>query len=360
MREDRGTGMAVAGLLQRFDGYQRRHRWVGLPLAVVYKFVDDQGTYQAALLSYYGFVSLFPLLLLAVTILGFVLANDPAAQQAVLTSALRNFPVIGDQIGANVHSLHGSVAALWIGVAVSLYGSLGITQALLNAMCQMWAVPIAERPGLPAAYGRGLLLLGLIAVGVLVTTALSAVGTAAAGAIAAGPLAALGPAVGVVSLLLAIAVNVGVFLVGLRLITVAPVGLRDLLPGAVAAAVAWQVLQLAGTYLVGHELAGMSASYGLFGIVLGLLAWIYVAVLIILFCAELNTVRVLELFPRSLFSVMPDDPDMTIGDQRALTAYARAPRAKNYQDIDVSFEPPAQSAGEDARAARPGEDAADA
>ncbi len=159
----------------------------------------------------------------------------------------------------------------------------------------------------------------------------------------------------VVSLLLAIGVNVGVFLVGLRLITVAPVGLRQLLPGAVAAAIAWQALQLVGTYLVGHELAGMSAAYGLFGIVLGLLAWIYVAVLIILFCAELNTVRVLGLSPRSLFSVLPDDPDMTVGDQRALTAYARAPRQKSYQDIDVTFEPPTEFAGDDARAAPPGE-----
>jgi YihY family inner membrane protein len=349
--------MAVAGLLQRFDGYQRRHRWVGLPLAVVYKFVDDQGTYQAALLSYYGFVSLFPLLLLAVTILGFVLANDPAAQQAVLASALRNFPVIGDQIGANVHSLHGSIAALWIGIVVSLYGSLGVTQALLNAMCQMWAVPIAERPGLPAAYGRGVLLLGLLGLGVLATTALSALGTVTSGALATGPLAGLGPVVPVVSLLLAIAVNVGVFLVGLKLITVASVGLRDLLPGAVAAAIAWQVLQLVGTYLVGHELAGMSASYGLFGIVLGLLAWIYVAVLIILICAELNTVRVLELSPRSLFSVMPDDSDMTAGDHRALTAYARAPRQKSFQDIDVTFEPPPSAGDEAPGTARPGRSA---
>ncbi len=340
--------MAVAGLLARFDGYQRRHRWIGLPLAVVYKFVDDQGSYQAALLSYYGFVSLFPLLLLAVTTLGFVLSHDPAAQQAVLGSALRNFPVIGDQIGANVHSLNGSVAALVIGIVVSLYGALGVTRAALTAMCQMWAVPVAERPGLPASYGRGLLLLGVLAVGVLATTGLSALTTATSGVVAG-----LGDVVRVVSTAIAIAVNVGVFLAGLRLVTVAPVSLRQLLPGAVAAAIAWQLLQLVGTYLVTHELQGMSASYGLFGIVLGLLAWIYVAVLIVLLCAELNTVRVLELFPRSLLSVFPDDADMTAGDRRALTAYAQAPRQKSFQDIDVSFELPTQQSGEDTLDAAP-------
>ncbi len=343
----------MTGLLQRFDRYQRHHRWVGLPLAVVYKFVDDQGSYQAALLSYYGFVSLFPLLLLAVTVLGFVLANDPAAQQAVLGSALRNFPVIGDQIGANVHSLHGSVTALVIGIVVSLYGALGVTRAALNAMCQMWAVPVAERPGLPAAYGRGLMLLGVLAVGVLATTALSALTTATSTAAAAVPVAGL--LLRVVSVLVAIAINVGVFLLGLKLVTVAAVGLRQLVPGAVAAAIAWQLLQLVGTYLVAHELQGSSASYGLFGIVLGLLAWIYVAVLIVLFCAELNTVRVLELYPRSLLSVLPDDPDMTTGDRRALTAYAQAPRQKSFQDIDVSFEIPAQPTGDDVLDAVPPE-----
>jgi membrane protein len=106
--------------VRRLDTFQRTHRWAGLPLAVIYKFIDDQGTYQAALLTYYGFVSLFPLLLLAVTILGFVLTGNPAVQQAVVNSALRNFPVIGDQIAGNVHSLHGNITALVIGILVSL------------------------------------------------------------------------------------------------------------------------------------------------------------------------------------------------------------------------------------------------
>lgn len=58
------------GVVRRIDGYQRRHRWLGVPLAVVYKFVDDQGSYLAALVTYYGFLSLFPLLLVMSTVLG--------------------------------------------------------------------------------------------------------------------------------------------------------------------------------------------------------------------------------------------------------------------------------------------------
>jgi membrane protein len=123
-----GTG-PLSTVISRLDGYQRRHRWLGMPIAVLYKFFDDQGTYQAALLTYYGFVSLFPLLLLLNTGLGYALHGNAHLQQQVLNSALGQFPVIGDQIGANIHSFHGSTLALVVGVIGSLYGALGIAQA---------------------------------------------------------------------------------------------------------------------------------------------------------------------------------------------------------------------------------------
>jgi membrane protein len=141
----------------------------GLTLAVVYKFIDDQGTYLAALITYYGFVSLFPLLLLLllllllVTILGFALQGDPALQQQILHSALRDFPIIGDQIGQNIHSLHGSVPAVIIGILARLYGGLGVTQAGQHALDTVWAVPRAARPDTLRTLVRGLTLLVLVA-----------------------------------------------------------------------------------------------------------------------------------------------------------------------------------------------------
>ena len=324
---------------RRLDTFQRTHRWAGLTLAVIYKFVDDQGTYQAAVLTYYGFVSLFPLLLLAVTILGFVLTGNPAAQQAVVNSALRNFPVIGDQIAGNVHSLHGNVGALVIGILVSVYGGLGVTQAAINTMNQLWVVPVAERPGLGPAYGRGALYLLTVAAGLIITTTLSGLSTAA-GALLPGSTVAETVA-RIASTLLATAINTGLIVVGFRLLTFRHITFRQHLPGAVVAAVVWQLLLLIGTYLVTHELQGTSASYGVFGIVLGLLAWIYLSTLMILLCAELNTVRVLQLAPRSLLSVAePANTAVTAGDRRAFTAYARAQRRKTFQQIDVSFDPP--------------------
>ena len=70
---------------ERLDRFQQRHPGAGFPLAVIYKYVDDSGAYLAALIAYYGFVSLFPLLLLLSTVLGFVLpGTGPAAAGAAL------------------------------------------------------------------------------------------------------------------------------------------------------------------------------------------------------------------------------------------------------------------------------------
>jgi membrane protein len=323
--------------VSRVDRFQREHRWAGFPLAVVYKFIDDLGSYQAALLTYYSFVSLFPLLLLAVTILGFVLAGDPPAQQAVLGSALHNFPVIGQEIGANVHALHGSWWGLVVGIVVSVYGALGVTQAAVTTMCQIWAIPVAERPSLPVAYGRGATVLLVVGAGVLLTTALSGL-TTAVGAVlppwAGGLWARLVPVV------VAVAINTVVFTAGYRLLTPRHLGWHRVVPGALFAAAAWQVLQLVGTYLIGHELAGSSASYGLFGIVLGLLVWLYLGALIALFGAQINAVRVLRLYPRSLLAVaVPDDRATTRADRRAYRAYAASQRRKTFQTVAVDFHP---------------------
>src|SRR5690349_13540864 len=99
------------------------------PYAVIKKFGDDQAGYLAALIAYYGFFSLFPLLLVFVSILGFVLHGNPSLQDQILNSALRNFPVIGPEITRNIHSVRGSGATLIIGALGTLWAGLGVTQA---------------------------------------------------------------------------------------------------------------------------------------------------------------------------------------------------------------------------------------
>ncbi|WP_018332864.1 YihY/virulence factor BrkB family protein [Actinomycetospora chiangmaiensis] len=324
------------GVVGRLDEYQRRHRWAGLPIAVLWKFIDDEATYLAALITYYGFLSLFPLLLLALTVLGFVLQGDPALQQALLTSALRNFPVVGDQIGENVRSLQGSVEALVVGIVVSIYGGLGVTVAVQNAFARMWVVPKAERPALPTAYARGALAVVVLALAIGTAAGLTALGALLPRL--PSPLAGLAQ---VLLTLAGIAVNALLVVLAFRLLTPRPLTTRQVLPGAIVAAVAWYLLQTLGAYLVQYQLSGMNASYGVFGIVLGLLAWIYLSAVVALFCAEVNTVRVLGLSPRSLLSAFPDDTDTTPADERAFASYAAAERLKSFQTIDVDFDPTA-------------------
>lgn len=321
--------MSMSG---RIDAFQRRHRWAAVPLAVAYKLADDDGPYLAAMIAYYGFVSLFPLLLLGVTLLGFVLHDDPVAQQAVLTSALRNFPVIGDQIRANVRSLEGSWTALVVGVVIALYGGLGVTHAAQHALNQVWAVPKAARPSIQSSYGRGLLMVGLVGMGLLLTAALSA-------ATSTTELADLGVLVRTAGMIVSIVVNIALFLLTYRLLTPRRLPVGRAWVGAVSAGLSWQVVLTAGTYLLATRLPGASATYGLFAIVLGLLFWIYVAAALFVVCAEIDAVLVERLYPRSLFSFYPDNRDMTRADRRAYASYAETERQKDHQRVDVSFDP---------------------
>lgn len=326
--------MGVVGWLDRA---QRRHRWFSLPLGVVYKFLDDQATSMAAMITYYGFASLFPLLLLLVTCLGFALNGNPELQQAVLSSAVRDFPVIGEQLTQNVHSLHGSTAGLVVGIGGSLYGGLGIALAMQNAMNKIWAVPRAERPSLLGAYGRALALLGLLVLGVLATTAMSAMATLRLPD--GGVIGSL--AWRVAGVLLSVAVTSALLALAYRLLTSVRIPTWDeLWPGALTATVLWQLLQGVGVFLVGHRLRGASATYGLFGIVLGLLGWIYLGALILLIGAEINTVRARRLFPRSLLAPDPSDSAITPADRRAYASYAETERQKNYQTIHTDFKTP--------------------
>ncbi|HEY4019331.1 MAG TPA: YihY/virulence factor BrkB family protein [Pseudonocardiaceae bacterium] len=303
-----------------------------MPVAVLYKFIDDQGYYLAALLTYYAAVSLFPLLLLLVTGLGFALQHNPGLQQQVLHSAVIDVPVIGQQLATNVHSLHGTVAGVAIGAVGALWGGLSVAGAAQTVMNKLWAIPRVRRPNIGAFYARSLLLLVVLGIGVLLTTGLTALTTLEADI--GGDRA---PLVRIGATILAAAVNMLLFLLGFRVLTAREFTLRQLRAGVVAAALTWQGLQEIGAYLVDHELRGASATYGLFGIVLGLLTWLYLAMTAIILCAEINTVLVLRLWPRSLLTPFTTSARLTAADHRAYTAYATTEQHAEQERIRVRF-----------------------
>ena len=324
-------------MVSRVDAYQQRHRWAGLPLAVLYKFADDQGTYLAAQITYYGFVALFPLLLLLATILGYALHGNQHLQRQVLDSALTQFPVIGDQITANIRSFHGSLVGLVIGMLGCVYGGLGIVQAVQSMLNKVWGVPRDSRPNPFRARLRSLLLLAFGGASVIVTTVLSALGAAAN---AYG--ASLGGSLRALAIAAAVTLNVTMFTVAFRVLCARPVTVRQIGIGAVAAAVTWQVLQWAGTLLLGQKLKGATATYGLFAIVLGLMAWVYLGAITVVVCAEFNVVRAGRLWPRGLLAPFASDAVLTPADERAYTSYAKTERHKTFENIDVSFGEPAR------------------
>lgn len=326
--------MTGGGVTARLDRFQQRHPWAGLPLAVLYKFIDDQGHVLAALITYYAFVSLFPLLLLLVTLLGYALHGNEELQLRVLNSALGQFPVIGDQL-TNIDPLRGKVLGLVVGILGSLYGGLGVAQACQNAMNKVWAVPRNARPNPIKARGISLLLLLLLAGGVGITTVLSALAT---GAEEFG--SDLGVGARVLATALSVAVNAVLFMVAFQLMTAEHVTPSQVRGGALAAAVCWQVLQQVGTYFVGHELKGASGTYGVFGLVLGLLAWIHLGALAIVMCAEYSVVRTKKLWPRSLLAPFSEDSGLTEGDRRAYSSYPMTEKHKDFETVDVDFHEP--------------------
>jgi membrane protein len=277
-------------------------------VAVQKKFGEDEGGNLCAMLTYYGFLSLFPLLLVFFTVLGFALDGNPSLQQDLRTSALANVPIIGDQIARNVTSVQGSGVALVVGILGTLWGGLGIANAAQDAMNRVWGVPRAARPGFVSRVLRDLGLLATIGVAIVATTVLGSAAGFVSGSIG------WRVAAGVVSL----GLDMAVFALAFRLLTARELPWSALIPGAALAAAGWEVVLVLGGVYASHVLEGMSQTYGMFAIVLGALVWIFLQARVVVYAVEVNVVRLDRLWPRSLVSVVGQDADDTLarGDAR--------------------------------------------
>ncbi len=313
--------MSLGERAHALDRFQQRHRGPAFGAAVIKKFGDDEAGSMAALIAYYGFVSLFPLLLVLVTVLGFVLEGDQKTQEEVLHSTLSQFPIIGAQLQSNVHSLKGSVGALAIGIVGLLLGGLGIVGATQNAFQQVWHIPRKRRPNFLAWRLRGIGLLGVLGLLLIVSTVAAGFVTAQT----AGAVAVLG------GVLLALASNLLLFFAAFRFLSPDEIATRDLLPGVVFAALLWQILQHIGGYYVAHVVRHAQETSGLFAFVLGLLAWLYLGGQVTLIAAEINVVRARRLWPRSFTAPLLD------ADRRALTSSAETEERVDEENVEVTF-----------------------
>jgi YihY family inner membrane protein len=312
--------------LRIVDRFQQRQPWLAFPVAVWKKFGDDQAGNLAALIAYYAFVSIFPLLLVAVTVLAIVLRDHPEIQTKLIDSALANYPGFGQTLKDSVKKLSGTGPALGFGVALTFLGARGVANAMQNALNSVWEVPKAERPGFPWSWLRSFGLIFLVGGGTIATSVLS-------GAIGGAGHVLPGLAVKVVAIAVSLVANVGLFWLGFRLATAKVVTWKDLLLGAVIAGCVWQILQFFGSYFISHQLARSNSLYGTFGTVLVLIAWLYLQAEATLYAAEANVVLVHRLWPRSLAP-----PPHTPEDVRALRLYAEA--EERDKEISVSVAVP--------------------
>lgn len=319
--------MAVIASL---DGFQRRHPVVGFPLAVVYKFFDDQGNYLAAMLTYYAFVAIFPLMLLGTSILGFVLGARPEWQQEILDSALNQFPIIGDQLG-RPGGIQGSAAGATFGSLAALYGALGLAQSLQNAMHVAWSVPRNSRPNPFYARLKSVILLVAAGFALLSVSVVATVASTTTTFFERGERWLL-PAANV------LVVGLGLTVL-FRFAATGQHSFRRAAPGGFALAVMWQVLQLVGALYVSEVLVGTTTMTKTFGLVLGLVGFLFLGAVTAVLAMEINVVIVRRLYPRALLTPFTDAVDLTPADRRAYASYARMQRHKGFERVSVTWEP---------------------
>jgi membrane protein len=339
----------VPDLVDRVDDFQRRHGFVGFPLAVVYKFFDDLGPYLAAMLTYYAFIAIFPLLLLASSVLGFVLQGNPGLQAQLLDSALSQFPVVGTQLG-RPEGLQGSTAGVVVGGLAALYGVMGLGQAAQHVLNVAWAVPRNSRLNPVVSRLRSLVSLAIAGITVLLITVVTGF---------IGNMGSLGVDLGSwlvgVSAALSVGVTSVVLALMMRYTTSRRPSFRTSLPGAVVIALLWHGLQVLGGAYVRGIVAKATEMNGVFALVLGLVALLFLAASCGVIGVEVNVVRRERLYPRALLAPFTDAVHLTEADRRAYASYAKAQRHKGFQHVEVSYddtrEPGSTASGEEA--ARP-------
>ncbi len=278
--------------LRRFDDYQQARPALALPLGIFKKFGEDEGGSMVSLIAYRAFFSLFPLLLLMVTILGYVLAGNDQLREEVVNGTLSQFPIIGNQLKGG--ELHGSGIALAVGIIGSVLAGIGVVMETEHTFDRCWGVPKSGERGFVGTRMRAIALLVVLGGLAVVSTVL--------GGLAAGGADFLGAGGKVVGIVIATVLNLFVFGAVFRLLTTDTVETRALLPGVVVATIGWEILQLIGGWYISHEVKNASAVYGTFALVIGLLAWIHLGAMFVVLGAETNVVRTRKLWPRSMFA----------------------------------------------------------
>jgi membrane protein len=316
-------GNIVSRFISTVNAFQQRHKVPAFAYAVIKKYGDDEASLQGALITYYAFLSIFPLLIVATSVIELIGSHNDALRMRFVTSFNDYFPVIGQQLQSSVHGTPKSGLALVIGIIIALLGARGGAAALQHALNHIWQVPRPHRAGFPKSVLKNLNLIVVGGVGTLGAATLSSVATSLGH----------GASFKIFSSLISIIILFGTFLYVFRNGTDGKdIGYKDFLYAAGLSAIGFQVLQLVGGYYITHEMGNLKTLYSTFAIVLGLLAWIYLQAQIMLYALEAATVRSLQLWPRSM-----EGDKLTAQDKRAYVLYAQKEKFTKPENIEVDI-----------------------
>lgn len=307
-------------IIDRVDKLQQRHRFLAFPFAVIKKYGDDSGGYQAALLTYYGFLSVFPLFLVLITVLQLWFDNNPALQRDITDSIAHFFPMLGEQLQKNVHGISKSGWGLAIGLILTFYGARGVAEALGYCYNNVWQVPRTRRPGFPKNLMQSIIIMLALTVGFVASLAVSSISSTFGRALW----------VKILANVLGLLVIMSVLMFISRRATARKVPLRYTYLGSLIAGIIIQFLLTFGGLILSHYLKGINNLYGTFAVVLGMLFWIYLIAQVVIYSVEVDSVRFLRLWPRA---IQGDKP--TKADEEAYNMYAKiekySPRKKKDQ-----------------------------
>jgi uncharacterized BrkB/YihY/UPF0761 family membrane protein len=314
------VGRFFQRVVRRIDGTQRRIKPLAIGYGVVRKYGDDDANLLAVALAWYGFTAIYPLLLIVITVFGYI---GVSSLGDTVVRTLHQFPVIGTEFnpGSGPSNLHGSAFAAVIGVVGLLYGAQGVTQTAEKAMARAWNIPRAELPGFLPRLLRSLGGLFVISVAFLLTALIGAFASAQSNVVF------------YVGVLLGLAgLNIALYFAAFWALTPRVERRRDLLPGAVLGGVGFTLLTSIGTGLVQHQLRNSNNTYGAFASIIGVVTYLLLLATLTLYAAELNPVLARRLWPRGLA-----DPS-TPADDEVLRARVTEERRRIDQRVDVRFD----------------------
>ncbi len=312
----------IDSLVTRFDALQRRHKSVGFPLAVLKKYGEDQAGHQAALLAYYGFLAIFPLLLVLTSVLKILVHNNETMRERIVSSATVYLPIVGDSLEQSVQSLNSTGVALAIGLVLALFGARGVADAFRSGINHVWQIPYLRRSSFPRNLLQSFGILTVGSLGLVLAPLLS------------GYVFSLSNRTWVlVPLVLALsfAILFGMFLALVRIALPGRIHIRELFPAAVLATVGLMTLQIVGSLIVSRQVQHLDNLYGTFAIVLGLLYWLYLQSQVFFYAIETASVRALGLWPRAV-----DQQKLTTQDRKAFRLYARRNKYHPEEVIEVT------------------------